>query len=146
MLGVGSELKGDDASGVIVCKGLKEAFKKKGRSTKGIFLGGTAPENLTSEIKRFRPDTLIIIDSADMNKRPGCVKLFNPDNISQIAFSTHKLPLKIMIDYIQYFFDCRVIFIGIQPGSLVFGEYLTAPVNKAVKEIVKSLALSIPVK
>ncbi len=71
VLGIGSRLKGDDAGGVIAAEDLRGALSKNFEKLNvGIFIGGTAPENVTSEIKRFKPSHLIIVDAADMTGEP----------------------------------------------------------------------------
>ena len=101
-----------------------------------VFLGGTAPENLTGEIRRFNPTHLVIIDAADLNSEPGTITLMDPDSIGGTTFCTHSLPLKVMIDYLLDSFPCHVTIIGIQPKSLEVG----ASVSKEVLDAVESLA------
>ena len=69
VLGIGSELRADDAAGLLVAKQIRMSFPQSQRVK--IFLGHTAPENLISQIKKFKPLHLIIIDALDMAKRPG---------------------------------------------------------------------------
>jgi hydrogenase 3 maturation protease len=81
-----------------------------------IFLGGAVPENITGQIKRFSPDHLIVIDAADIGKKAGAFAVFNPqDDITGISFSTHRLPLRILLEYLSAFFEYRATIIGIQP-------------------------------
>jgi hydrogenase 3 maturation protease len=101
-----------------------------------VFLGGTAPENLTGEIKRFAPTHLVIIDAADLDTEPGVITVMDPENIGGTTFCTHSLPLKMMIDYLLDSFECHVTVIGIQPQSLEVG----APVSREVLDAVESLA------
>ncbi|MFA6431964.1 MAG: hydrogenase maturation protease, partial [Candidatus Margulisiibacteriota bacterium] len=96
VLGVGSDLRGDDAAGVIIA----EEIEKKKIPNITTLLGGTAPENLTGEIKRLKPSHLIIIDAADLNEAPGTIKLIRMDQIGGLSFSTHALPMKMMVDFI----------------------------------------------
>jgi len=136
LLGVGSELRGDDAAGLLVAECLRKSPPKKIKQKKlKVFFGSTAPENLTGEIKKFKPACLVIVDSADMNRRPGTVKLINPDQISGISFCTHQLPLKIMTDYLAKSIGCEILIIGIQPGKIDFGAPLSREVEKSAKDI-----------
>jgi len=142
VLGVGSELRGDDAAGLIIAQQLKDMDEgRKGRALK-VLIGGTAPENLTGEIKRFKPDCLIIIDSAEMDKKAGHISVLEPDQIGGMSFSTHSLPLKVMVDYLKTEIEAKVIVIGIQPKNLAFGSLVTKDVkdsamkvSQAIKEI-----------
>ena len=133
LLGVGSELRGDDAAGILIVESFKKGFRKKRGVEIKTFIGGTAPENLTGEIKRFSPDCLLIIDSADFGKKAGAVSVLDPNNIAGISFSTHILPLKMLTDYMEKSIGCRTAIIGIQPKTLEFGKKPSAEVRKAVK-------------
>jgi hydrogenase 3 maturation protease len=143
ILGIGSQLKGDDAGGVLVAEDLRKSLTQNPKKTDvGIFIGGTAPENITSEIKRFVPSHIIIVDAADMNLSPGEIRLVDPENIGGISFSTHNLPANMLIEYLKQFLKCDVIIIGIQPKSIEFGREPSSEMAKAVK-IVSDLLLNI---
>lgn len=130
VLGVGSELRGDDAAGVLVVKQL-ERFCGRSSALERIkvFNGATSPENLTGEIKRFKPTHLLIVDSSDSGKNPGSITLIEPEKISGISFSTHRLPMKILNEYLRKSINCDTIFIGIEAKSVDF----CASVSKEVK-------------
>jgi hydrogenase 3 maturation protease len=141
MLGVGSELRADDAAGILVALRIKElTAKKKLRANLKIFIGATAPENLTGQIKKFRPTHLIIIDAADLGIKPGEIKIMNPDEISGITFCTHSLPLKVMTDYLLDSFKFSITVIGIQPKTLEVGASPSKAVLKAVDRLSESLS------
>ena len=139
VLGVGSELRGDDAAGLLIAEQLKCLSEGiKGRALK-VLIGGTAPENLTSEIKRFKPDCLIIIDSAEMGKPAGQINLLEPGQIGGISFSTHSLPLKVMVDYLKTEIEARVVVIGIQPKNLAFGSLVTENVKDSAIKVSRTI-------
>jgi len=141
VLGVGSELLSDDRAGLLVAEQLKALYAGKKRLTIRFksLPAGNAPENFTGEIKKFKPTHLIIVDAADLGKRPGASAMFSPCEVTGISFSTHRLPCKIMADYLRQSLACEIIMIGIQPKSLVFGK----PVCKAVEGSVRSLVSTI---
>ncbi len=146
VLGIGSQLKCDDAGGILAAEALRQSSASGGKSPEkpdvGIFVGGTAPENITSEIKRFNPSHLIILDAADMGAKAGEIKLIDPENIGGISFSTHNLPATMLIEYLKQFLKCEVIIIGIQPKSLEFGKGPSAEMKTAA-ETVAALILDI---
>ena len=80
VLAMGSKLRGDDAAGLLAAENLARATRRKRlqRPLK-VFIGDTAPENLTGEIKKFRPTHLVILDAVDMGRRPGTAELIEPD-------------------------------------------------------------------
>lgn len=137
VFGIGSELRGDDAAGILAAKEIKAVPCKS--SNLKIFLGATAPENLTGEIKKYKPTHLVIIDSAEIGKKPGTIALLEPDKIEGVAFSTHRLPLNIMADYLRKFINCEIIIIGIQPKSLEFGSKPSKEIAFSIKQITSAL-------
>lgn len=131
VLGVGSVLRNDDAAGPLVAKELKKIRNSKLK----VFLGSTAPENLTGEIIKYRPTHIIIVDSVDMDQRPGSILLIDPRIVDGVSFSTHMLPVKMIVDYFLESLKCEIIIIGIQPKSLEFGETVSNEVRKSAKQI-----------
>ena len=122
VLGIGSDLRGDDVAGILTARQIEKKIAGKSTSPEvRVFIGETAPENLTGEIKRFQPTHLIIIDAAELNALPGHIEILNLDTISGATFCTHSLPVKVMTDYLLQSFKFQVITIGIQPGTLVVG-------------------------
>ena len=139
LVGVGSELRGDDAAGILVADKVKSKKEKVKNSKLKVLLGGTAPENLTGEIKRLKPSHLVIVDSADFKAEPGSVEVIGYDWIGGHSFSTHSAPLKMMIDYLLADISFVPIVIGIQPKSLEFGAAVSPEVLEAVDEVADAL-------
>lgn len=146
ILGVGSELRADDVAGILVAQRIEERRKEGQKERRSdappfspslieVFFGGTAPENLTGEIKRFGPTHLVIIDAADLNAEPGAITVMDPDSIGGTTFCTHSLPLKMMIDYLLDSFECHVTVIGIQPKSLEVAAAVSREVGDAVESL-----------
>ena len=133
ILGVGSELRADDAVGLLVSKQIRKSFPKSRRVK--IFLGHTAPENLTSQIRKFKLSHLIIIDALDMAKKPGAIAVIEPDKTDNMSFSTHKFPIILTINYLFAATACKTIIVGIQPYSLIFSEPVCEPVKKAAEKL-----------
>jgi len=100
-----------------------------------VFFGGTAPENITGEIKKFAPTHLIIIDALDAGGSPGDIKLISPDEIGGASFGTHGLPLKMVTDYLSNFLKCEMIIIGIHPKAIAFGSGVSAEVESSAKTV-----------
>ena len=136
VLGVGSEFRGDDAAGVLVAKSL--CSKIKSRKFK-VFLGQTAPENLTGEIKKFKPTHLLIIDAADIGRKAGSVTMLCAKDIAGAAFSTHRLPVRLIADYLTCVISCDTIILGIHPESFIFGKPPTEKIKKTVKNLSRIL-------
>jgi hydrogenase 3 maturation protease len=141
ILGIGSELRGDDAAGILTAQQVEKTIKKKTTTPQvRVFIGDTAPENLTGEIKRYQPTHLIIIDSADLDIDPGEIRLINPEQIGGTSFCTHMLPTSVLIDYLNQSFKFEIIAIGIQPKTLTFGSPPTKEVVAAAKLLADTIA------
>ena len=142
VLCIGSELRGDDGAGVLVAERLQKSLaNSRKRPPVKIFAGFTAPENLTGEIKRYKPSHVIIVDTADFKEAPGTVVVLDPGDVgSGVSFSTHKMPAKILVDYLQKSLACDVTIIGIQPKNIDFGEALSKIVAGAAKEVAGAIS------
>ena len=156
VLAIGSSLRGDDAAGLQVADELRRRrTKPRARTARSalrtphsavrIFVGETAPENLTGEIKRFRPTHLVILDAADAGrKRPGSITLIQHDLLrGGSSISTHNLPVNILVQYLQQSVPCKVLILGIQPKSHEFGRPLSAPVKRAAYRAASALAAAL---
>jgi hydrogenase 3 maturation protease len=138
VLGVGSDLRADDVAGILAAEKIeKTASKKTPPPELQVFIGATAPENLTGEIKKFNPSHLIIIDSADLNDKPGQIAVLDPKHIGNPSFCSHSLPLEVMTDYLLQSLNFKVIIIGIQPKSLVVGKSTSKEVIASTKLLAK---------
>jgi hydrogenase 3 maturation protease len=131
VLGIGSEFRADDVAGLLVAEELKKIKNSKLK----VFLGSTAPENLTGEIIKYNPTHIIIVDSVDTDQKPGFVLLVNPEEVGGVSFSSHMLPVKMIVDYFLESLKCEIIIIGIQPKILTFGETISKEVKKSTKQI-----------
>ncbi len=156
ILAIGSSLRGDDAAGLQVADELRQLkVKARGKAVHSplrnphsalrIFVGETAPENLTGEIKKFRPTHLVLLDAADSGgKKPGSISLIQHDLLrGGSSVSTHNLPVNILVQYIQQSVPCKVLILGIQPKSHEFGAPLSAPVKKAAEQAAAALAAAL---
>jgi hydrogenase 3 maturation protease len=140
ILGVGSDLRGDDVAGLQVVQKLEKVIGDRDCSNRvRIFHGGTAPENFTGEIRRFEPSHLVVVDAAGMGKPPGTVAILETDQIEGVSFSTHQMPLKVMIKFLGQSWSFETFFIGIQPKDLSFGASVSAPVRVAIRQVVEAL-------
>ena len=140
LVGIGSQFRGDDACGLICADILKKRERSVSPSRKlKVFIGATAPENLTGAIRPFKPDHVILIDAADFGKKAGFTRLVAPEEAQGTCFCTHQLPLQIMVEYLVRTMGCEVSIIGIQSTTLSFG----IPPGKAVRTAARALAKAI---
>lgn len=139
LLGIGSDLRGDDAAGLVVARRLLDDERCREASDLLILEGGPAPENQTGRIRAFQPELVLFVDAAQMNEPPGTVQWVPLDSIDGMSASSHSLPLSMLAQYIAAEFDCYVAVLGIQPGQNEIGAQLTPPVRAAVDEIVAGI-------
>jgi hydrogenase 3 maturation protease len=128
---VGSELRSDDAAGLLVAAALRRAFPR--REDLLVVEGSSAPENLTGPILEFRPTHLVVVDCADLGEAPGSLRSFPEESIVGFESSTHSLPLGVILSYLRMRIDFESIVIGIQPASLAFDGRPSREVRSAAR-------------
>ena len=132
IVGVGSEMKGDDAAGIEVVRRLRGKLK----SPKVLLIeGGVAPENFTGQIRRFKPTHMLLIDATDFGSKPGDVVLAEPEAIVGQSISTHTLPLSILAGYLREQTGAKIMLLGIQPARARMGAQMSTPMRDAVERV-----------
>ena len=133
IVGVGNLLKGDDGLGPALVQRLRD------RVSAVCIDAGTAPENFTGAIKKEAPDTVLIVDAADLGKAPGQYQLLEKEDIARIGFTTHDISPAMLMGYLQSETKSRIYMLGIQPEKIDFEERLSQPVRKAIEETTKQI-------
>ena len=135
VLGIGNEMRGDDAAGVLVARALPSRGKR-------LFAidGGSAPENFTGPIIKARPTHVVIVDSAWMGQEPGEIRVIEAASVDGASFSTHTLPASVLIDYLRRSIGCEAVTIGIQPAQAEYAAPMTPSVARAVDLLASLLA------
>ncbi|WP_286933932.1 MULTISPECIES: hydrogenase 3 maturation endopeptidase HyCI [Aminobacterium] len=134
--GTGNPLFGDDGVGPFVVQYLQ---KKEMEHPICAINCETTPENYIGDLQRRHPDLLLIVDAADMGLPPGSTRQIPFEEIQNATFSTHGLPLDLLLK--EKAQEIPIIFIGIQPYSQELGDSLSLPVQNAALELI-SLLLS----
>jgi len=127
IVGVGNEMKADDGIGLRVAKQLQEDGLG-GKDT--LVIPADVPENFIQPIAKFRPELLVLIDTADFKGKAGEVRAIRDEEISKIFTNTHSIPLVLFLEAIKKQVKTKTIFIGIQPKQLAFGK----PMSREVRE------------
>ena len=136
VLGVGSELRSDDAAGLHVARRVA-ALRLPGVHA---LEAGPSPENAAAALRALNPRFVLMVDAAAMREAPGSLRLIDPANVGGASFGTHGLPLTVLAQYLARETGCVVSILGIQPQSVEFGEELSPPVRAAVNEVTLALA------
>ncbi len=160
IVGIGHEMRGDDAAGVMVARALnviasREAAKqppaaREIASAQTVRLAtthsgplivdaGPSPEAFTGPLRPFAPDLVLLIDAAQMNEPIGTVRWLDWRDTSGFSASTHTLPLHVLAEFLFNELECEVALIGIQPGDTSIGAPLSSGVQQAVEEVSEGL-------
>lgn len=81
-----------------------------------VVRAGHAPENVTCELRDFRPDLILLVDTVKTDGSDS-VHWITTDCISAMCATTHDLPLCMLARYLFREFNCPVRLLAIQPGS-----------------------------
>jgi hydrogenase 3 maturation protease len=136
ILGIGNEIKGDDALGPIMAQKASKLFDKNENIT--IFDGGTVPENYTGLIRNENPTHIILVDAVDMKKEPGYIRIVEKEEIANYNISTHAMPLSFLIKYMETTVDAQIILVGIQPKNMELAEKISKEVEKSIEEVLST--------
>jgi hydrogenase 3 maturation protease len=137
ILGIGSELNGDDAAGVWVARKLESQISANPDLL--ILDCGSVPENAVRQLRVFSPNLILMIDAAELASPAGIVVWIDPLLTTGYSASSHTLPLAVITKYLQNEFSCPIGLLGIQPLSMEFGESLSSSVKNSVTLLVKEL-------
>ncbi|WP_286951627.1 MULTISPECIES: hydrogenase 3 maturation endopeptidase HyCI [Aminobacterium] len=129
--GIGNPLFGDDGVGPFIAK---ELHKKRALHPITAIDCETIPENYIAPLKRNLPNLLLIVDAADMDLPPGSVRRIPLHMVENVSFSTHGLPLGMLLEDIAQ--KITIIYIGIQPFSQNLGESLSQKVKDAAEKLI----------
>ena len=119
-LGVGTELCHDDAAGLYLIDLLSKRLNLPlGTASDRLLLvsGGPAPENFSGTIREFHPDLLVVVDSAFLELPAGSIQLLPEEAAAGLSFSTHMLPLPMLLSYLRLSCGCQTCLVGIQPAT-----------------------------
>jgi len=148
VLGIGNELNGDDAAGVLVARKVKQSLSVSGRyPAEHLYVveAGPSPESFTGPLRRFAPDLVLLVDAAELRQPPGTTLCFDWVDAEGLSASTHTLPPSMLAKFIMRELGSAVLLVGIQAKSLeldsgVSPEVLQA-VNRVADEIVEGLEI-----
>jgi hydrogenase 3 maturation protease len=141
IVGMGHELRGDDAAGVLVARSL-QALCQDQQADAGLLVidGGNAPENTTGALRRFRPDLVLLVDAAHLDAQPGTVRWLGWEEMDGLSASTHTLPPTLLARYLAAELGCQMALLGIQPAQLLLDTPLSPAVRQGVDLVVCQLA------
>jgi hydrogenase 3 maturation protease len=128
ILGIGNELRRDDAVGLAVVDRLRTSIDDPSVI---VINCQTAPENYTGNVKRIKPTCIVLIDAADFGATPGDARIIQLHELGEVSVTTHKASLLTLGEYLQSEINCNIFVIGIQPADCDFGSGLSPIALKA---------------
>ena len=131
VLGIGNELKGDDAVGIEIVKRIKKDGRVK------AFAAHTVPDSFVMPVIREKPSHVLIADAAMLDMKPGGWRLIDGDSISESMFGTHLIPLTAVGKRIAAESGAKVAYICVQPKALTLGSKLSTELAKTARDIAK---------
>jgi hydrogenase 3 maturation protease len=156
-VGVGQELRGDDAAGVLVIRRLIELTsgfdrissasprtqaqqtESRPREAPLLFEAGPLPEAAAGPLRRYHPDWVVLVDAADMGEVAGAIRWLDPLQAEDLPGSTHAIPLSGFANYLSSELGCKVAVLGIQSKTLAFDSPVSDEVRRAIEEITAAI-------
>ncbi len=130
ILGIGDDLNPRDRPGIIAALLVHEL----GVPNVTIFLTGTMPENYTGALRKLRPSHVVLIDAAEMGLPPGSLGIIHPERVRGQRYSTHAMPLSLVIEYLEGELGAMVLLIGVQPDAAPPTAPIEAGLSTAVMD------------
>lgn len=133
VVGVGNIMRADDGFGPALIKRLKDNIK-------AICIdAGSAPENYVGKIAKEKPDTILIVDTVHLGKKPGEYEILTKPDIVKSGFTTHDISPHMFIEYLEKETNANIYMLGVQPENVNFGEEMSEEVEKTLEEIAKCM-------
>jgi hydrogenase maturation protease len=125
LVGVGSDLRGDDAFGPLLARRLaEEGFP--------ALDAATSPESLTGPILRSGAEVLILADVGSLGAPPGTLRLLPAAAVPPGGTSTHDPGLGLLVAYLEAQRPLTVRILAVEPARMGLGVPVSPEVAAAV--------------
>lgn len=131
LMGVGNELRGDDAFGVVLAERIEHEIATK------VFVTHDLPEDYAVKAADLRPDLVIVLDAINFGAEPGEVHLVAAKDVPPTPGVTHRPSLEMMARFLELDAGADTWVLGVQPrmDSLGVGDEMSEPVARALDEL-----------
>jgi hydrogenase 3 maturation protease len=129
VMGIGNPCRGDDGAGSLLAQLISDAPGVR------VIDAQDVPENYLRQVVGEGPDTVVLIDSVDLESTPGSVALLDKDEVAGYWPSTHRMPLSLLMDYLERETHARIFLIAIQPRHTAFMQPMSGEVFSSVESI-----------
>jgi hydrogenase 3 maturation protease len=133
VMGIGNPCRGDDAAGSLIAQQIGDVPGVR------VIDAQEVPENYLRQIVAEGPDTVVLIDSVDLGSAPGSVALLDKDQVAGYWPSTHRVPLNLLMDYLERETHARIFMIAIQPRHTSFLQPMCEEVYASVTGVAELL-------
>jgi hydrogenase 3 maturation protease len=135
VIGMGNELRADDAVGLHVVRLLKPHATNQLQ----VFEGHMTPEAFIRPACARHPTHVIIIDAAELHTKPGVWQIISSDEIEGDLFTTHAIPATEVAAEFQRRCNAKVTFLGIQPKLREVSLSQSKECQRAAKEVAEAI-------
>jgi hydrogenase 3 maturation protease len=141
-VGIGNPLRGDDGVGSCIAQLLAAdlALRDAPPARATVIDAEEVPESYLGPIVATRPDTILLLDAAELGAAPGTVALIEADALDDRAVVTHRTPLGPLATFLHHRTGAPVLLLGIQPGPERWGDRLDVGLETAARELAGVLA------
>lgn len=133
VLGVGNELRGDDAAGVLVARVLKRFNSERFEAVEC----GVSIEDCIDYAFEKKPSHLLVVDAFPDGKR--LMLLDPPDLVSRTPVSTHAIPLPLLLEALGKPVETSVKVLGVGVENFELGTTISDECLKIVDEIAMAI-------
>ena len=129
VMGIGNPCRGDDAAGSMVAQLISDGPGLR------VIDAQDVPENYVRQVVGESPDTVVLVDAVDLDSAPGSVAFLDKDEVAGYWPSTHRMPLSLLMDYLEGETHARIFLIAIQPRHTAFMQPMSGEVHASVASI-----------
>ena len=126
LVGVGSDLRGDDAFGPLLARRLA------GDGLPALD-AGTSPESLTGPIRRSGAEVLILADVGNLGAAPGTLRLLAPEAAAPGGSSTHDPSLRLLVEFLAAQRPITARILAAEPARRGLGEPVSPEIAAAIE-------------
>ncbi len=132
LVGVGSDLRGDDAFGPLLARRLAAAGLP-------ALDAGTSPESHTGPILRSGAEVLILADVGNLQAPAGTLRLLEPESVAAGGSSTHDPSLSLLIRFLSAQRPVTVRILAVAPTRRGLGHPPSPEVAAAIERAAAAL-------
>ena len=129
VMGIGNPCRGDDAADSMVAQLISDVPGLRAIDAQDV------PENYVRQVAGESPDTVVLVDAVDLDSAPGSVAFLDKDEVAGYWPSTHRMPVSLLMDYLERETHARIFVIAIQPRHTAFMQPMSGEVHASVASI-----------